>query len=351
MRLLASVFWSLLCLAGPACAGNEAPAKDDAVVATVGTAAVGIQNLAATVVGFGKVESDPNSLLTINVRHNGLVNRLYVHAGEAVPQGAPLLDLTATPAAKLSYEQAKTALDLARADLARTKRLFGEQLATRDQVDKTEGALKDADAAVRAQTQSGAGSATDAITAPFAGTVITVSATEGEQLQEGAKALTLARSDALVVRLGVEPGEVTRLRSGMSVNLVETFTQARFQGRVAAVNAVVDPQTRLVDVLARLSASGDDPPMIGTIMRGEIVLKSEQTLAVPRDAVLNDHDGAYVFVVRNDKAERIAVKTGLDNDEYVAVTGEVKPGDLVVVQGNYELKDGMAVQHVARDAR
>jgi len=349
-RILCPFPLLFLCLAPPI-HGEEAPTADDPVVAPVVTAPASERDLEATITGFGKVETDANSLLAINVAHNGLVSRVYVHAGEAVAAGAPLLDLVPTPAARLTYQQVKTALDLARADLARTQRLFSEQLATRDQVDKTQSALKDAEAALQAQTQAGAGSVVEHTTAPFAGTVTTLAATEGEQLQEGAKALTLARSDALVVRLGVEPEDAPRLRPGMNVSLVDTFTQATFPGRLAAIDAIINPQTRLVDVSTRLGASGDgDAPMIGAIMRGQIVLAREHVLAVPRDAVLSDADGAYVFVVRDGKAHRVPVKMGIESSKDVAISGEVKPGEPVVIQGNYELKDGMAVRSVAGGA-
>jgi len=348
-----SVVWILclvLCGTGVVRAEEATPAED-AVVAPVVAAPASERDLEATITGFGKVETDANSLLAVNVAHNGLVSRVYVHAGQAVAAGASLLDLVPTPGTRLTYEQARTAADLARADLARTRRLFSEQLATRDQVDKAQSALKDAESALQAQTKAGAGSALERITAPFAGTVTSLAATEGEQLQEGAKALTLARSDALVVRLGVEPEDAPRLRPGMTVSLVETFTQATFPGRLAAIDAIIDPQTRLVDVLARLGPAGDgDAPMIGAIMRGQIVLAREHVLAVPRDAVLSDAEGAYVFVVRDGKAHRVQVRTGIESSKDVAISGEVKPGEPVVIQGNYELKDGMAVRSVAGGA-
>jgi RND family efflux transporter MFP subunit len=347
----AALLLALPILGSPAARAADQALPDTPVVALVVTAVAAERDLQAVVAGFGKVETDANSLLAITVPHNGIVSRLYVHVGQAVAARAPLLDLASTPAAHLGFEQARTALDLARADLARTERLLSEQLATRDQVDKAQGALRDAEAALKAQTQAGADRAVEQITAPFAGTVTTLAATEGEQLPEGAKALSLARADALVARLGVEPAEAPLLRPGMAVRLADPFARASFAGRLGAVDAVVNPQTRLVDVLVRFEPSGDDPPMIGAVLRGTIVLDQQHVLAVPRSAVLGDQDGPYVFVVQDGKARRIAVKIGLDDGKYVAVAGAVKAGDVVVTQGNYELEDGMAVRSSAGDGR
>jgi membrane fusion protein (multidrug efflux system) len=349
MRVLLALL--LVAALAPSARAQTSGAVDDGVVAPVVTIPAAERDLQAVIAGFGKVEPDANGVLAVSVPHNGIVSRVYVHAGQAVIAGAPLLDLAPTPSAHLAYEQARTALELARADLTRTQRLFAEQLATRDQIDKAKSVLRDAEATLQAQTQSGAGRAIEKLTAAFGGTVIAVAASEGEQLQEGAKALVLARSDALMVRLGVEPEEAKRLRAGMDVSLADALAQAKYPGRLTAVDAVINQQTRLVDALAQIDAAGGDAPLIGAVMRGEITLAREHRLALPRGAVLADREGTYVFVVRDGKAQRVAVTTGIDDGRWVAVTGGVQPGDSVVIQGNYELQDGMTVQSVAGNAR
>jgi hypothetical protein len=71
-------------------------------------------------------------------------------------------------------------------------------------------------------------------------------------------------------------------------------------------------------------------------------------LAVPHDALLSDEQGDYVFQVRDGKARRVAVKRGLDAGGLVAVEGLADTRAPVVVEGNYELEDGMAVRESAR---
>ena len=50
-------------------------------------------------------------------------------------------------------------------------------------------------------------------------------------------------------------------------------------------------------------------------------------------------------MVRHGIAHRVEVTTGPGNSRLVGVTG-IKPGARVVVQGNYELTDGMHVRAV-----
>lgn len=121
----------------------------------------------------------------------------------------------------------------------------------------------------------------------------------------------------------------------------------KYRGKVSAFNRQIDQKTRLVDAIVDLQIDGDHAPPIGIEMRGEIRLSGEPTLTVPRAAVLYDHRGAYVFIVRNGRAHRVAVTPGLDSGGSIGIKGPVKAGDSVVIQGNYELKDGMKVERLA----
>ena len=68
-------------------------------------------------------------------------------------------------------------------------------------------------------------------------------------------------------------------------------------------------------------------------------------LVVPRSAVLPDDEKQVLFTVKNGKAVKHEVKTGITNDDFVEVLShELHEGDLVVSLGNYELEDGMAIQ-------
>lgn len=79
-------------------------------------------------------------------------------------------------------------------------------------------------------------------------------------------------------------------------------------------------------------------------MRGVIELRQERALTVQRTALLYDSVGAYVFVVRDGRAHRVTVVPDLDGQGVTGVKGALKAGDVVVVQGNYELQDGVKVE-------
>jgi multidrug efflux pump subunit AcrA (membrane-fusion protein) len=67
-------------------------------------------------------------------------------------------------------------------------------------------------------------------------------------------------------------------------------------------------------------------------------------LGVPRDAVLYQGGKAYVFVVQSGKAVRQWVEVGEDDGERIEIRSGLAANASVVVLGNYELQDGMAVK-------
>ena len=303
--------------------------------------------LKETVVAYGQVEADPDHINSISLPRAGTINRLLVRLGQRVAENQQLLELDTAPQARMDYQQAKAAVDYARSKLQQTESLFSQQLATRDQVAAAQRDLSDAEAKLAALLKLGNENAVTIIRAPFAGIVTELKVSQGQRVQADTGAMLLASGDTLVVPLGVEPEDARRIAPGMKVELRSLFEQQwRVEVQVTAVLAMVNPHTRLVDVLTRVPRSQSAPLVLGNRIKGTITVKEEKSLAVPRSAVLKDAQGAYLFIVQNGRAHRVNIETGLDDGDFVSVKGPLKTGDAVVTVGNYELKDGMDVREV-----
>ena len=78
---------------------------------------------------------------------------------------------------------------------------------------------------------------------------------------------------------------------------------------------------------------------------GNISVARARGLLVPRAAVLPAGRAYTLFTIRKGRAVGHLVAVGLRNAREVEVKGaDLRAGEPVVVLGNYELKDGMAVQ-------
>ena len=340
------ILLSLAALSGVVAAGGEAgtPAEDAPSV-LVREQTLATRTLSATVAGYGRVQADPDQITSIALPHAGLVQDLWVRLGQRVKAGDPVLTLATAPAAQVAYQQAKASVDSARSGLSQTEKLFKQTLATRSQVADARRNLRDAQSQLAAQERLGTGESSKVLRAPFSGIVIQLSVTQGQRVQADTAAVQLASGQGLVVPLGVELEDIESVKPGQTVILSPVFRPGvRIAAQVHEVHAMVDPTTHLIDVLVNVPSRDSGAFVLGEDLRGTIVVQQEHALAVSRSAVLQDAAGSYVFLDHAGRARRVAVTTGLEQDGWVAVKGPLAAGDAVVVLGNYELTDGMAVR-------
>lgn len=339
---------ALLLAAGwapPRIARAQAGEATAAVSALIKTAPLQRQDLPRILEALGEVST--GSVESVNFPNAGQIEKLLVTPGQPVKRGAPLVVLGADPAARLVYAQAGSAVQFAQAELKRNEDLFALQLATTAQVDAARRSLRDAEAGLAAQRGLGGDSARATIRAPFDGVITTLAVAQGDRVQPGASILQLGRADTLRVKLGIEPDERALLRTGMPVTvhgLQDADPQAH--GTVTLVQDIVDPKSRLVSVVVTVPRAAAAEWLIpGMHVRARIELGKVHAWVVPRNAVLNDTDGTYLYQVADGKARRVSVRQTLQAGKRVAVEGSALDArQPVVVLGNYVLQDGMPVR-------
>jgi membrane fusion protein (multidrug efflux system) len=114
-------------------------------------------------------------------------------------------------------------------------------------------------------------------------------------------------------------------------------------GRIRLITQRVNPDTRLVDVF--VTPDSREGLLLDGFMRAELVTDTKNALIAPRDAVLSDEGAFTLFTVKDGKAIKHTVTVGLQNDSETAVSAaDLHAGDTIIVQGNLEVDDNMAVQ-------
>jgi RND family efflux transporter MFP subunit len=311
----------------------------------VETAPVTEQTMSETLEAYGTLEPDPDQVLSLSLPHAGLINRVWIRLGQRVEQGDQLLEVVTSPDARMQYMQAQSAVDFARRELSRQESLLRDQLATKAQVDSASKNLDDATATLQALQKRGQDVTEETLRAPMKGIITRLDVTQGQRVQADTTAMLIASEKRLITRLGVEPEDLAAVKTGAAVSIVPLFVPGvQIETTIREIHAMIDPATQLVEVLAAIPASQFDWLVLGMRVRGLIQLESRKSLVVPRSAVLTQGGDAYVYIVVEGKARRIPVRTWIEQGDMIAVDGELKTGDKVVVSGNYELSDGMAVR-------
>lgn len=323
--------------------GNPAPAP----TVLVTTQAPQQGSLPRTVTAYGLLEAAPGGgSETLSVLRAGRVAQIEVHQGEAVRRGQALLSISADPAALASYKQAAAALTLARSQRQRAAQMLAQHLATRDQLAAADKAVTDAQASLDALDRGGGGSAQQTLSAPFDGIVSALLTAPGARVAAQTPMLTIARTSKLVAAVGVEPGVRAQVATGQPARVEPLYTGGGIQGQVVSVSAMLDPTTRLVPVLIDPAPEAPTEVVLlpGSPVRATVQVGTMTGWLVPRDAVLTDAKGPYVFQVNIGKASRVNVRiVGMASGTTV-VAGPLDPSRALVTGGNYQLQDGSAVR-------
>ncbi|KAF3997730.1 efflux RND transporter periplasmic adaptor subunit [Glaciimonas immobilis] len=299
--------------------------------------------LTSTLTAFGDVS--PEHTVALSSANPVQITQLLVVQGQSVNKGSPLALLRSDPAAVLSYQQAQSANNLAQAELKRIKELLGLQMATQSQLDTAQKNAQDAQASLTAQQKLGGGTASTTLLAPATGVVLVLTAAQGDRIAAGAPIMQFGGTDSLKVLLGIDPSNRATINKGSRVTLAPLSNPTQTtKASVSEVQNLLDPKTQLINVVVKLNDAAARRFIPGMRVRAEIATGEQEAYQVPRQAVLSDDQGSYVFQIKQHKAVRVNVRSLIDNGATLGVSGKLDPAAPLVVQGNYELKDAMLVR-------
>lgn len=300
----------------------------------------------------------------LSTQVSGVVQDIRVDVGDAVNEGDVLLvvddELQRLEVQRLQARQQEAQLrfDDAQRLAGEAARLVSEQSFSKSQYDTL--VAQQATEAVRLQqmevelNMARVTLGRHTLRAPFAGIIGFKHAEVGEWLAAGAPALQLVQTHPLRVQASIPERYFEEVRPGTPVRItVDAYTGKVIEARVDTVVSSAEFNTR--SFLAWL----DIPNQEGRLapgMSAHLVLslgagKRDGQLRVSADAIVRSSDGqAWVWVIRDGKAERITVTVGRRNRQFVEVAGDgLRAGDQAITLGNENLQLGDAVQAVQTD--
>jgi membrane fusion protein, multidrug efflux system len=301
----------------------------------------------ATVKAIGTVTAVQG--VTVSADQPGIVEKIYFDSGRTVRKGDVLVHLdTRQEAAQLAA--AESARDLARINLNRMKGLKESGVIALADYDKAVAEFTQDDAKVG---EIRATIARKTIRAPFSGVLGLRQVNLGQYLASGAPVVSLQTLQPIYVDFAVPQQQVVNLRPGTAVELTAQGQEAaEAEGKISAVDSVVDPATRNLQVRATF-ANADGRLHPGMYVEARIVLGASQTaLTLPASAISYAPYGDSVFVVEEMKGpdgkayrgvRQQFVKLGGSRGDQVAVVSGLKSGEEVVTSGVFKLRSGAAV--------
>ncbi|MGQ9695112.1 MAG: efflux RND transporter periplasmic adaptor subunit [Thermodesulfobacteriota bacterium] len=349
----------------------------------------------------------PNTQVTIYSKVQGWVDKINVREGDLVKAGDILVTLdsreaqaavaqaqanleavkarlqlvraTAEEAVQSQIRQAKANLELAEADLKRAQELYEKNFIARQQLDEArtkynvaksaydlafnnlqqktwEKEIALAEAQVRQAkatlelTQAQLNNLT--ILSPLNGGVTKRYVDPGTMVKDTTPILTIMDLAEVKMVVNVTEREFVRLKKDQPVKvLVTAFPERIFPGRIEIITPALELQSRTAEIQIAIPNPGYilKPGMFGRV---EITLRSQpQAVLVPIQAVLNEDNKDYVFVIKEGRAFRRSIQKGLIKDTAMEVIQGLYPGELVVVSGHRLLQEGIAVKIAAKQEK
>jgi len=306
---------------------------------------------AAGMVLQGTVELPPQAVEVLSAPLAGVVQRVFVGAGQQVPAGAPVAQLLSPELVAWQRDllQAKEQERLAASRLARDEKLHAEGIIAglRLEDSRTQHRLAQLNVQERQQALRLAGAAPAggqlqpalAVRATAAGTVLEVLAAPGQRLEAGMPVAKLARSGQWAIRLQATPAQAQSLHVGDLLRVPGCKAPAR----LAAIVPQVDAGNQMVQLRADFDAKEDclraNQFVQATVLPGATpsgashAVSTGTLLALPAEAVVRDQGRAYVFVktpkgfvptpieVASESGAQVLVRAGLRSGAEVAVRG------------------------------
>jgi RND family efflux transporter MFP subunit len=287
----------------------------------------------------------------------GIITQIYVHSGERVADGAPMMqiDPEKQQATLNSQEHARVAqvaqLKWAQQNYDRVSGLANAGVVSRQDLDQARATLDQAQAQLRSLEAQVNEQQVQLhyyrVVAPRAGIVGDVPVRVGDRVVTTTTLTTVDRPGSLEAYIYVPTEKAAQLKLNLPVQIVDDAGNLLATSRITFISPQVDTATQTVLAKATI-ANSNDRLRTAQVIRARVVWGSLQKPVVPVVAVSRIGGVYFAFVAEPDQKGGYVVhqkplQVGeIVGNDYVILDG-VKPGDKVVISGTQFLIDGIPV--------
>jgi membrane fusion protein (multidrug efflux system) len=317
-------------------------------VETVTSAIVEEKDWAPVLSAVGSISPVQGAMISSELA--GTVDQVAFESGALVKKGDLLVKLN-TGIEDAMLRSADADLELARADVLRSRDLAARKVVAKAELDAAESKFQQKSAMI---DNMHAAVAKKTIRAPFDGVAGIRTVNVGQTVNAGQQIVPLQALDPLFADFALPQQRLGDLSAGLDVQVsTDAMSNRVFAGKLTAINSMVDVATRNVALQATL-ANPDHALRPGMFVKIDVILPQKQrALVIPGSAVSYAPYGDSVFVIEKQKDPKTGhenqvlrqqfVRVGEARGDFVSVTTGLKAGETVVGTGVFKLRNGMAV--------
>lgn len=337
-------------------------------------------------------------LIDVGAQVSGQIKKLYVKLGDQVKKGDMIASIDSSTQQnsidnkeaqlaiyKAQLESAKVALNIAKTQFDREKALFAKNATSKQEFESAKNTysansakIKELEAQIK-QTNIELSTAKinlgyTKITAPRDGTVVSVQVEEGQTVnanQTTPTIVNIADLSRVKMKMQIAEGDITKIKVGTPVEYsILSEPTKKFQTTVSSIDPGL---TTLSDGSYGSSSSSkssyssssssssavyyyaqsivdnkDGILRIGMTTQNELLIANvEDAIIVPSIGIKKDENGTFVYLLKDGKPVKTAVKTGIkDNLDTQIISGINEGDEIITSQGSSsEIAKMIAKEH------
>ncbi len=310
------------------------------------------------------VDDTSEYVATLKSRHSAVINpevggqviQIYVHSGERVTAGTPLMQIDALKqqATLHSQEYAREAalanLRYAKQQRERVAKLFAEGVVSKQSLDEAQTALEAVEAQVKALEAQVREQQVQlhyyGVLAPTSGVVGDIPVRVGDRVTQSTLLTTVDQPGDLEAYIKVPVERARQLRLKRLVQILDDTGKVAAEGPIDFISAEVDDQTQSVLIKSRVN---NPRGLLRTsqFVHARITWSSREGRLIPVLAVSRINGQFFAFVAEGEGRSLVArqrqIRVGqMIGNDYVVLDG-IKAGDRIIVSGAQNLVDGAPV--------
>lgn len=293
----------------------------------------------------------------INPQVEGYITNIFVHSGQHVSPGAPIMqiDPAKQEATVHSQENAHAAqlanLKFAQQQYDRVSKLYEAGVDSKQDYDQAKSALDAAKAQLDALDAQVREQRVELhyyrVVSPSSGIVGDIPVRVGDRVTATTPLTTVDKPGSLEVYIYIPIERASGLKMNLPVQLLDGAGNVIADSRISFISPEVDNTTQTILVKAKV-ANNQDKLRQSQFIRARVVWGTRNSSVVPILAVSRIGGQYFAFVAEEQNGKLVAhqkpvaVGDTVGND-YEVLDG-IKPGDKVIVSGTQILIDGAPVQ-------
>ena len=182
------------------------------------------------------------------------------------------------------------------------------------------------------------------IDSPFDGILVDMKVSEGDNVNKDAHLFTVSQLSKMHTKIWASESEITSVKKGMNAKM--EFNGKIYNGKVTNVSLAADPYKQAFYAEVEFDNPKLELKSGVTVDIKILIYENNKAIVIPRNLIMTDEKGTYVFLENKGVAEKRYVTNGNDSGLDFEIKNGLKPGDRLIVEGISLLDNGTKVNLV-----